>query len=403
MTNAHNGLEIRPLPEDEFNSWVRTSMRGFGAHSSPASERHFRGLIEPDRAIAAYVDGGLVGTATAGSFDLTIPGGELPMPLVGAVAVQPTHQRRGVLSAMMANQMADFRERGEIVAGLSASESLIYARFGYGIATWSEDWTMPRVHADLSDAPTNSGRLRFVDPEDVGEVWPSIYEQVRPHRVGLVRFPEKWWPTFATDLETWRQGASAFFHVVYEGESGSEGFVTYRIRDNSQVLVIMLLGATPEAEVALWRFCFGVDLMDSMFAPNRPADDQLPWMLKDPRRLERSVRDHLWLRLVDVRAALSARSYASGCSVVLEVHDSFCPWNEGRYVLETGPDGAACRPTTRSPDLELSVSELASAYLGGTTLATLQDAGRVEEHRSGAIRELDRGLATERQPWMIEF
>ncbi len=403
MTNAHGGLEICPPPEDEFNSWVRTSMRGFGAHSSAASETYFRGLIEPDRAIAAYADGSLVGTATAGSLDLTIPGGELPMPMVDAVAVEPTHRRRGVLSAMMANQMADFRDRGESIAGLSASESLIYARFGYGIATWCENWTMPRVHADLSNTPATSGRLRFVGPEDVGELWPSIYELVRPHRVGLVRFPEQWSPTFATDPETWRHGASAFFHVVYEGASGSEGFVTYRIRDNSQVLAVMLLGATPEAELALWRFCFGVDLMESTFAPNRPTDDQLPWMLKDPRRLERSVRDRLWLRLVDVRAALTARGYASECGVVLEVHDSFCPWNEGRYVLETGPDGAACGPTTRSPDLELSVSELASVYLGGTTLATLQRAGRVEEHRGGALRELDRALATERQPWTIEF
>ena len=143
--------------------------------------------------------------------------------------------------------------------------------------------------------------------------------------------------------------------------------------------------------------------MTSTFAPNRPVDDPLPWMLTDPRRLERSVRDQLWLRLIDVPLALSARSYASDCSVVLDVRDSFCPWNEGRYVLETGPDGAVCKPSNRSPDLALSVSELASAYLGGTTLATLQRAGRIDEHRVGALRTLDRALATDRPPWTVEF
>ena len=41
----------------------------------------------------------------------------------------------------------------------------------------------------------------------------------------------------------------------------------------------------------------------------------------------------------------------------------FCPWNEDVYVLEGGEGHASCR-TSSAPDLVLSASELAEAYLG---------------------------------------
>ena len=403
MTNSANGPDIRRLSEEEFEAWDHVTARAFGQHSTVASRAYNRSILEVDRSIAAYADGRIIGTATAPTFGLTIPGGETALPLVDSVAVQPTHRRQGILRAMMAHQMDDFHERGEFVAGLFASESGIYGRFGYGIATWCEDWTMPREHSAFAGTPNAEGSFRFVEPDDVPSLWASIYEPERPKRVGFLRFPEPVWPAFAADPEHERQRASAFFHVVYSGESGDEGFVTYRVRNDSQILVVMLLGTTSKAEAELWRFCFGIDLMTSTFAPGRPVDDPLPWMLKDPRRLVRSLRDQLWLRLVDVPAALSARSYASECNVVLDVHDSFCPWNAGRFVLETGSGGANCKQTSVSPDLELSASDLASVYLGGTTLATLERAGRVDEHRTGALRELDRALATERSPWTVIF
>ena len=386
MKGIPEELEIRPLPEGDFNAWSSTLRRAFGGHSSSDMEEFHRQFFDVDRAIAAFDGGEIVGAAAAISFELTVPGGPLPMALVDAVAVLPTHRRRGVLRSMMQHQMTEFRQCGEIIAGLGASESLIYQRFGYGIASWTESWKMPRVHANFADASAPDGEFRFVEPDEVGTLWPRIYERVRPDRVGMFRYPDSWWRALASDPEEMRHGASAFFHVVYEDETGDEGFVTYRVRNNgSEVFVFMLLGATPKAETALWRYVFGIDLMNSTAARDRPVDDPLPWTLADPRRLERSVRDKFWLRLVDVSAVMSTRSYASECSVVLDVRDSFCPWNEGRYILETGPDGASCTPTNRSPDLALSVSELASVYLGGTSLETLQRAGRVEEFRTGAL------------------
>ena len=119
--------------------------------------------------------------------------------------------------------------------------------------------------------------------------------------------------------------------------------------------------------------------------------------------MKRSVRDQLWLRLVDVAAAMEARSYASESSVVLGVRDSFCPWNERRYVFETAVEGATCTPTNRSPEIEISAAKLASVYLGGVTLDTLRRAARVVELRAGAVADLDRALVTARKPWTVIF
>ena len=172
----------------------------------------------------------------------------------------------------------------------------------------------------------------------------------------------------------------------------------YRVRGTT-VVVKELVAATDEAAGALWRYCFDLDLMTDVEAPARPVDDPLPWMLADPRRLERSVRDAIWLRLVDVVAAMKARSYSCAGKLVIEVSDSVCPWNEGRVEIDAGGEGSGCRRTQASPDLVLSVGDLASAYLGAASFATLAHAGRVDERTTGSLRLADEMFATGVAPW----
>jgi predicted acetyltransferase len=160
-----------------------------------------------------------------------------------------------------------------------------------------------------------------------------------------------------------------------------------------------LMSVTDEAHAALWRFCLDVDLMTTTGAWNRATDDPLPWMLADPRHLQRSPEDGLWIRLVDVAAALSGRRYMRNDSLVLEVRDAFCPWNDGRYALDGGPDGAHCRKTSSEPDFALSAADLAATYLGAVSFTTLSLAGRVEERKNGALRRADVMFATELKPW----
>ncbi|MDP6452359.1 MAG: GNAT family N-acetyltransferase [SAR202 cluster bacterium] len=400
MTDQH--IDIRPITEEEWPEWARAGTRAFGGRFDPADESQIRGIIEIDRSLGAFHNGRIVGTTTAHTLELTILSRHVPFALVDAVSVQPTHRRRGLLNRMMKLQLEEFQERGEFLAGLTATESSIYGRFGFGIASWGENWTISRDHTEILNVPQQTGETRFVDPEEMRSIWPQIFERVRHERNGMFSFPDPFWDLFQHDPEQWRGGASGFFHVVYETDGGPTGCVSYRLQ-SGVVIVNMLLGENLEAERALWSFCFGIDLMTEIRALARPVDDPLPWLLINTRKLERSVRDELWLRLVDVPAAIEARSYDSEARVVIEVRDQFCPWNQGRYEMDVSPDGALCKQTTRSPDISLDVSELGAAYLGGVTLETMRRSGRVDETTSGAVAMLDRALAVDRQPWIIDM
>ena len=394
------GIEIRPIEEQELEQWLRVSYRGFGVHLTDAEMVLRRPTVEVDRALAAVEDGLIVGTTLAHSLQMTAPGGRLATPVVDAVTVQPTHRRRGILTQMIARQLRDFHERGEALSALVASESSIYGRFGFGIGSPREDWTIARAHTAFADPAEPPGHVRFVDKEEAREMLPAVYDRVCTARNGMISINEALWDHAFADPEHSRGGATASFYVTYEEDGRCDGFAAYRMNHGDGTLrVDELYAATDNAYGSLWRYCLHVDLVSSIRAMARVVDEPLPWMLADPRRLERSVRDQMWLRLVDVRAALSSRRYMQSGRVVLEVQDTFCPWNDGRIELEGGPAGAECHPTQASLDLSLSAADLAAVYLGAVRFRTLAHAGRVEEHTPRALQLADTMFATPSQPW----
>ena len=172
----------------------------------------------------------------------------------------------------------------------------------------------------------------------------------------------------------------------------------YRIRD--RVLHVNELMATSrQAYGSLWRFCFDTDLITRTEANKRPVDDALPWMLADPRRLQRNIRDALWLRIIDVHGALTQRCYSKSDALVLEIRDELCPWNHASFRLEGSPEGATCYKSSESPDLTLPISALASTLLGAVTFSTLAQAGLIQEGKSGALSRADTMFGVEQQPW----
>ncbi|MPZ23629.1 MAG: GNAT family N-acetyltransferase, partial [Dehalococcoidia bacterium] len=160
-----------------------------------------------------------------------------------------------------------------------------------------------------------------------------------------------------------------------------------------------MLSATDAAYEAIWRFIFGIDLIGRIEVWRRPPDDALPWMLTDWRRLQRSTRDALWLRVVDVPTALEGRRYGREGALTLRIVDDFCPWNDGGYRLEGSPDGAECRKVDGSPDLVMDARDLGALYLGGASAGTLARAGRVREETAGALRMADNLFRAELAPW----
>ena len=97
--------------------------------------------------------------------------------------------------------------------------------------------------------------------------------------------------------------------------------------------------------------------------------------------------------------ALSSRRYSQSGSLVIELRDTYCPWNEGHYELDGGPDGAECRRSSKSPDFVLTASELGATYLGGVKFSTLASTGRIEERTHGALERADAMFSYRVKPW----
>ncbi|AYC41235.1 GNAT family N-acetyltransferase [Streptomyces griseorubiginosus] len=404
------GTDLRVLRRDDWDEWYDNLLRAFGGIPEPAEEREtFRELTEIDRSIGVWDDGRCVGTAGAFSFRLTVPGGaSVPAAGVTMVSVAATHRRRGVLTSMMRRQLDDVRSWGEPLAVLTASEPVIYGRFGYGVGTYQLNADIDTARVRLSvPSGTDDVRLRYAAPADVLDVCEAVYARLVSRRPGMIARIPGWERLWLLDPESTRDGASPLQCVVAERDGEVVGFVRYRVKADwdatgpkGTVVVSDLEALDPAGHGALWRFLFDLDLTSRIDIRRRPVDEAWQYLVSDIRRCSPLVRDALHVRLVDVGAALEARTYQTPVDVVLEVEDAFCPWNAGRWRLSGDAKGASCTRTTDPADLALSVRELGAAYLGGVSLASLAGAGLVRELRQGALAEASVGFGSVVAPWL---
>jgi predicted acetyltransferase len=381
--------------------------RAFGAALPTDEELALsREITEFDRTLAFFDGKEMVATAGIFSYEMTVPRGALPCGGVTRVSVLSTHRRRGLLTAMMRRQLDDMRERGEPLAALYASEAPIYGRFGYGLATYQASVEVERSRTAFAKKVTGSGRLSMADVPTAVGAFTRVWEKARHNQPGMLGLDERWIRNELADLEQVREGSSPQYRVLHQIDENPSGFATYRVKmewdasgPNGTLRLGMLIATTAEAYAALWRHVLDVDLMARVSAEMRPVEEPLRFLLADSRQPKTRIEDGLWLRLVDVAAALAGRRYAVEGRLGLRVRDEFCSWNDGSYELVGGPAGAECNPNSGTPDLALDAADLAALYLGGNRFRALFEAGRIQELRPGAIARADAMFATDRAPW----
>ncbi|MCH7983884.1 MAG: GNAT family N-acetyltransferase [Chloroflexi bacterium] len=403
-------IEYRQITWDEHRALAVLIERGFGSHYEPSDERYEidKKVLTPETTMVAFDDGVIIGSSAALPFESAVPGGAIVRNAgVTAVVVSATHRRRGVLTEMMDRLHRQERDRGRPVASLWASESIIYGRFGYGIAIEHENYLIDTRQAEFKHMPEIPGRIRFIDREEARKVLPIAWEAAVQAHVGIPRRDDVSWDGYVLGLNESRDGWSKPFVVVYEEAGQPLGFAPYRVKDlhvfgeqsHGVIHTEFVIHSSPASHAALWNHLLNVDLYDRVSTQRSPVDDGLPWMLADPRQLQRNPYDGVWYRLLDVAEALAARTYLAEGDLVFEVDDSFIPEWGGRFELKGGPDGATCGATTRSADITLPTASLAAIYLGGAKLADLHRAGRAEENTEGSISRADAMFATVRAPW----
>lgn len=401
-----SGIHIRRLKgDDDFiaaTRTFRTAMLGL-PDPGPLDAAFVARTFEPGRTFGAFEGDNLVGTVNSYSGWLAVPGGaRVRQAAVTHVGVAPTHTRRGILSRLIAAQLADIRAAGEVVANLRASDARIYGRFGYAVAGRSARIVVERERARLRQGAEGRGAVRLLPAADAFDIIAAVYERVAGRtRPGAIARSPYWWTLNRGFLQ--RAGGPAYV-ALYGAPGREEGFARYHPVGHDTwftgrertVIVSDLVAATPQAHSGLVSFLLSLDLPHRLVFASLPEDDALPWLLEDSRAATvEAVGDETWLRLTDVAGALSGRRFGAGEPVILAVKDALLPDNDGLYRVAS--DGVQ-RLASGAAEAVVDIATLSAVYLGGVRWWQLAAAGRVTGADADTIARLDRLFASERQP-----
>jgi predicted acetyltransferase len=401
---------VRPCRSlDELGHALGAIGHYFGWVPGEDEVERFSRLLPVDRMHAAFDGNRIVGGAGVFPFEMTVPGAVVPCAGVTVVGVLPTHRRRGILRRMMRAQIDDVRERGEPFAALWASEPTIYGRYGYGHASLTHEFKLPRARAQLrAGAPPRTGDVRLVQTDEALKAVPRVYDRIRAVTPGFLTRTREWWELrrLRDDPSRRPPGSGPLNCALYERDGRAEGYALYRIAQfeddgdwKRALRVVEAVGVDAVATLEIWRFLTEVDWTDAILAWLLPVDHPIQHIVARMDELDLRSGTGLWVDLVDVGASLSARGYRGDGRVTLELTHPFCPWNDGSWTIA---DGIAKR-SSRRPDVRLDATALGAVYLGGRTFSELARAGLLEEGARGGLARADALLAGDRAPWCPEI
>jgi len=413
--------EFRAARPDEWEQFEHALMDGVTDAFDPEVAAAHHIAFEPERSLIGLDGDRIVATTAALSYDLAVPGATVPCAHVTMVGVNPTHRRRGLLTQMMTRQLTEIHAAGrEPIAALWASESVIYPRFGYGLAAMRLDLQIDlhQVHLSVGrrsgagdKPPPAPGRLETFDAAEARPLMRQVYDSVWANRPGFSGRPEHRWDYVTADPTKRRDGATPLRYTVHFDDTGQPtGYAMWRTKPqwadhgaDGTLMVKELVTDGLAGYESLWQFLLTMDLMRHGYYMFAALDEPLVHLVDDPRRMRPSVSDSLWIRVVDVPSALAARRYAQPFEVVLDVTDSIITSNTNRWYLSAKDDRVSCERTNSSADLALDITDLGAVYLGGTSLASLVRAGRMRELRPGAAEATSVGFGWHRLPQAIDI
>jgi predicted acetyltransferase len=401
-------IDVRPCDSTaELRDAMNAISHYFGHENGDEDAERFGGWIEVERMHAAREDGKIVGGAGAFTYRMSVPGGgSVSAGGVTVVGVLPTHRRRGVLTAMMKAQLEDCRARGDEVAYLWASEATIYGRFGYGLASRIGAIELARERTRFAQPFQARGTVRLLDLDEAAKAFPPLYDAVFVQRPGMFSRSKAWWETRKLADDPARRRGGPLNRALLELDGKAAGYALYRVAQewsggssSGTVTIQEVIAPTAEATRELWRWLLDFDWTSKFVADLLPLDHPLFLLLAEPRRMKFQVNDGVWVRILDVQRALSARALTGETAVVLDVRDPFLPETGGRFRITAG----GVERTDADAEIALDISALGSAYLGGFTFRELVESSRAEEIVDGAVARADALFATPVEPWCAEI
>lgn len=401
--------ELRRVDDDSYLGYVRNMEWTYGFDYNP-DEDTFRSILEIDRAFGHFEGDEVVSTIGAYSLDMTVPGNVVQCGGTTVVSVSPTHRRRGLLTEMMQRHFDDVLEREEPIAALWASESEIYGRFGYGRASTTAEITVHRRGQPLSRHAPATGPVRLIGLDEAKTLVPPFHDRFRLGQPGMFRRWPAWWEARVfSDFSSRRSGATAARWAVVDGDDGIDGYAKYRTKSapgddghsGAELIITDFIAASPESWTSLWAFLLNHDLVAKFIARLRSPDDPIFDLLAGPRRAQTEVDDGVWVRVMDVPAALTARKYQGEFAAVFGIHDPM-GLAGGTFQLEVSEEGSECKPSNAEPDIVMDIEDLGAVYMGNGGFQRLAGAGRLSGEAS-KLAAADHAFAWYPRPWCPEI
>ena len=401
-------IELRSITAEEVPTFLAVESIGFGQDYKPDDDARFLSLMPLDRTVAAFDGDELV--ATLGDFDLrlTVPGGtQVVMAGTTMVTVQATHTRQGILRSMIKRHLDSAVDRGDPVAGLWASEPGIYGRFGFGLASELHEVKIDTRHLNKPQ-PAPNVQLAMLPASKIPEVIAPFWSKVATSRAGFIDRGEPRWQDIMSDPDSNRGGASAVRHIVARRAGEVVGYMAYRqnnkwengVADGS-VSISTLVASDLNAHMSLWAYALNVDLFPNVTFWDGAIDDPLAFEVSNSRAVKRIVGDALYVRILDVEAALAARRYEQDGEIVFMVDDDM-DYASGTYKLSVTNGVAAVEKTSDTPVVTMGIRELGALYLGRACTDLYATTGHITGEAK-AIRGLGQLFMTERAPWCPEM
>jgi len=398
------GFEIRPVKAEELDEFYRVSRT---ALVMPQAEQIPE--MNPEWTLCAFEDGKLATSFAVWPLTMRFNGTGVPVAGITLVGTLPIFRRRGYLRKIMTRYFEMLHERGErSLAVLYASRAAIYQRYGYGIVSSRNSYRVEPRFLQFSYHIDTPGRFRELgDSDEEFGCLVDLYRRFRSHRTGYIHRGRATWNARVLAKPP---SDGLLGKVIYEENGTPLGYAVYTIVPTdkqpgpNQLLTIRdVTWLSASGYQAIWRFFANMDLVGEIIWDRVPPDDPLPQMILEPRMLQSISGDGLLGRIIDIEQALSKRPYPEEANLVFEVTDELCPWNNGRWQLETSPEESFVRRTDSKPQLKIPVSTLAMLLFGQISASEAFRMQRLEAIDTKALPIWDKTMRTLYKPFCADI
>ena len=381
-------IEIRPATAPEMGQLGLMGAYSYGGAFGDGPDNVVATGTRPEWTLCAFdiamrqADGQPTMATSFSAFPFTtrVNGNAVSLAGISTVGTRPEYRRQGLVRKIMTQAFADQYERGQCLAGLWASQAAIYQRYGFaasgGLREYRVDTADIRLHPNFEVLPIS----RFEGTEVLDAVR-EVYKRFIAQRTGYLHRGKSLW---LNNVFTPPSEDGPAYVALAGSLEAPTGYLIYTLRAGrvahraraQEICIRDFAWLDLPSYGSLWHYLARHDLVGRVVWSRAPLDDPAADVFVEPRLLHSQDLEGSWWRVVDVKTALGQRGYDVEGSLVLAItEDELAPWNNGRWRLDVGSDGAEVQATDAPADIELSVRALSSLYSGHRSARHLGNAG----------------------------